>query len=288
VAGLRTRLREVVTDPGPYFSALVSLVALPVAGFVYWVLSRDVWPAATAFFVVTTIVFLTFWRRERAKHRPGKFSLVRLDDAGLPPHPVSHAQLPKGLVWLRGVPFFIFSDKERPDVALAATVRPTPQNQPQTIQVPSRFSGVSRIYLLMAVTYGVKSAHDAPPGAGWDERKVGTIKLVFMDGTSQEEVLRLGHDIREFFFGNQPWAIDALRKEGALAFQVWESTDKKHTLDMRVVDVQKGPKDLAAIQIIAQMEEGSTPLIYQDETGTRHDPAFPEILVFGVTCEKKV
>jgi hypothetical protein len=216
------------------------------------------------------------------------FQIVRFDN--LDPHltPVMHPELPKGLIWLRWVKFFIAHQQDdNGSAAKVIFVRPTSQNEASLVDIPVDIDRVSEVYLLITTGYGVKSFQGALPGDGWDEKLAGHIEFIFGDSSKQEFQLRLGHNIREFTFGNQPWAIDALRKEGSTSFQVWHSSQKECTLDMLFIKVEGQPKMLDKIRIVAQMEKGAKPIALQDNGKVIHEPAYPAIHVFAITCRTR-
>lgn len=263
----------------------------PFFGWIGQLVFGDIWAGVAICFITLAIVFGVVLLRQRSRHKEmvalkaGQgLCVIRLNELDLSLTPVSHPELPKGLVWLRWVKFFIASSQDNNLAATVASVSPTPANEGGLLDIHVGRDGVSEVYLLVTAGYGVKSAQGAPPGGGWDEKIAGHIELIFGDRSKQEFDLRLGHDIRDFSYGNQPWAIDALRNEGITSFQVWHSSRKECTLDMIVIKVRDRPKQLDKIRIVAQMEEGVGPVVHRKGAKVLHEPAYPAIQVFGVTC----
>lgn len=277
---------------GKYSSWISGFIYLILSFFFGWIVqlvSGNILAGlSTALFVLALILGIMFlWQRSRLEDlnafKAGRdFHIVCLDKIRLAP--MIHPELPKGLVWLRWVKFFIESSQDNTGtIAKVVSVRPTATNDANLVDIPIRLERVSEVYLLITADYGVKSFKGALPGDGWDEKLAGHIELIFEDRSKQEFELRLGHDIRDFYFGNQPWAIDALRKEDDTSFQVWHSSKKECTLDMIVIKVKGRPKLLDKIRLVAQMEQGAKPIAYQDGK-ILHPPAYPAIQVFGITC----
>ncbi len=266
-----------------------------VLGWIGKLVSGNAWAGISiGLFVFALFLGVTIlWQRSRIKDlialKSGQdFQIVCLDN--LDPHltTVVHPELPKGMIWLRWVKFFIAHQQDdNGSAAKVISVRPTPQNEASLVDIPVDIDRVSEVYLLITTGYGVKSFRGALPGDGWDEKLAGHIELIFGDSSKQESQLRLGHNIREFTFGNQPWAIDALREEGSTSFQVWHSSQKECTLDMLAIKVEGQPKRLDRIRIVAQMEKGAKPIAFQDSGGVIHGPAYPAIHVFAITCRTR-
>ena len=272
-------------------SGFFFLVLPPIVGWIIRLLSGNTWAAVTVGSITLTLVLVVVVWRQRSRLRDVEalkaglgLHEIRLDELELDLVPVSHPELPRGQVWLRWAKFHIASAQDGTSAAMVAVVRPTAENKAGLLDVGVGLDGVSEVYLLATVDYGVKSYRGALPGAGWDEKRVGHIELVFADGSKQEHELRLGHDIRDFSYGNQPWAIDSLRKEGATSFQVWHSSLNDFTLDLVVIEVRGKPKRLDKIRIEAQMEEGLEPVALRKGEEVLNEPAYPAIWVFGLTC----
>lgn len=267
-------------------------LALPsILGWIGQMVLGNIWAGVAVGFITLALVLgvVLLWQRSRLKEmvalKGGQgLHAIHLNELDLSLIPVSHPELPKGLVWLRWVKFFIASSQDDNLAAMVASVRPTPENRAGLLDIHVGLDRVSEVYLLVTTGYGVKSSQGALPGEGWDEKLAGHIELIFGDRSKQEFDLRLGHDIREFTYGNQPWAIDALRKEGATSFQVWHSSREECTLDMIIIKVWDRPKKLDKIRIVAQMEEGVGPVALREGEKMLHEPAYPAIQVFGVTC----
>lgn len=275
-----------------WISGLVYLVLSLILGWIGRLVSGNTWAGiSVGLFVFAFLLgMMMLWQRSRLKDL-GAFKAgqnlhsVRLDKLNLHLTPVAHPELPKGMVWLRWVKFFIASSQDENGIAAkVVSVRPSAANEANLVDIRIGLEQVSEVYLLITTEYGVKSFAGALPGDGWDEKLAGHIELIFGDRSKQEFKLRLGYDIRDFFFGNQPWAIDALRKEGSTSFQVWHSSQKEYTLDMIAIKVEGQPKTLDKIRIVAQMEKGTKPIALQKGGRVVHEPAYPVIQVFGVTC----
>jgi len=258
-----------------YIANLLFLVGVPALAWYVAVWGQDWWMGASVLLLLVTLGTLIYAIRKRLQvlawelyWSGDNLHAIRLDEQGLQMDIVEHPELPKGHTWLRW----------------AAFVRPTPANKPDVIDIRTDPRPVTSVYLLVATGYGVKSSEGMPAGAGWDEKLIGSATLIFADGSHQSVDLRLGHNIREFTYGNQPWAIDALRAEGESSFQVWHSSDDKYTLDMLVIPVGGKARILESIRVLARMDEGTGPISMRAGDGRVLEPAYPIIRIFGVAC----
>lgn len=285
---------------GKYSGWISGFVYLILAYVLTWIgrfVSGNIWVGVSVslFLLVVllgvVIVRQRFLLNDFIAFKAGRgFHIIRLDELN-PDNitSVTHSELPKGMIWLRGVKFFIASAQENNEtVAKVVSVRPTAANAANLVDIHIGIDQVLEVYLLITTNYGVKSFRGAQPGDTgdrWDEKLAGHLEPIFDDGTSEPKFdLRLGHDIRDFHYGNQPDAIDTLKKEGATSFQVWHSSQNGHTLDMIIIKINDQSKKLDRIRLVAQMEAGSKPLALTEGGNLIHEPAYPELQVFGVTC----
>lgn len=215
--------------------------------------------------------------RERDQFIAGKgFKLVRLDNN----QPFTLTQLgrldgaPFGRVWLGSVPFEILAENGGMQVL---QVDPGPSNILKTLEIRVGIDQVKSVFFLINTSYGLKSAQDTRPGEGWDEKVVGRLRFEFQDGSAQEQELRLGHHLRDYNVGNQPWAVDRLRSDQAR--EVWLAPDQRIALDLLRVDMARS-KFLHRIIVSAQLEVEQPRPVRLDGQPI----SFPVIRIFGVTC----
>jgi hypothetical protein len=230
--------------------------------------------------IAALIIFLRREReqvRERERFIAGKgFRAVRLDTM----QPFTLTQLghtdgaPFGQVWLGSVPFEILAESGGVRVL---QVDPGPDNILKTLEIRVGIDQVKSVFFLINTSYGLKSAQGARPGEGWDEKVVGRLQFEFRDRSSQEQELRLGHHLRDYNVGNQPWAVDQLRNDQAR--EVWLAPDQGVALDLLRVDIAK-PKFLHRIIVSAQLEVEQPRQVALDGQPI----SFPVIRIFGVTC----
>jgi hypothetical protein len=168
---------------------------------------------------------------------------------------LQHSELPSGWILLGGIPFEITPGPQ--GFPLVALIEPTLANEPVGLTISQEAERACQIHLLITASYAIKLILGYGPGEGWDGKVCGKILVDFEDGTSQEQKLTLGYHLRDWDFGNQPWAVDALRSEQAQ--QVWHSSDNQCTLDLLSVLVKDGPKTVTSARLVAQMERGLAP-----------------------------
>jgi hypothetical protein len=145
---------------GKYSGWISGFVYLILAYVLTWIgrlVSGNIWVG------VSVSLFVILRQRTRLKDliafKAGKgFHVIRLDELNLPQTSVAHPELPKGMIWLRGVKFFIASSQENNEsVAKVVSVRPTAANEANLVDIHIGIDQVLEVYLLITTNYGVKS-----------------------------------------------------------------------------------------------------------------------------------
>jgi hypothetical protein len=193
---------------------------------------------------------------------------------------LEHSELPGGWILLGEVPFEIASVHE--GIQLVALTQPTLANEPASLVITQKVEEVLQVHLLITASYALKLIMGYGLGEGWDGRVCGRIVIDYEDGTTQVQDLKLGYHLRDWNFGNKPWAVDALRSEQAR--QVWHSSDNQCTLDLLSVPVKHGPKTVTSVRLVAQMEEGLLPAALW-EKGQVIAESYPRIRLHAITFE---
>jgi hypothetical protein len=196
---------------------------------------------------------------------------------------LQHSELPSGWILLGGVPFEIMSGPE--GFPLVALIEPTLANEPISLTISQEVERVRQIHLLITASYAIKLILGYEPGEGWDGKVCGKILIDYEDGTSQEQELRLGYHIRDWDYGNRPWAVDALRSEQAR--QVWHSSDNQCTLDLLSVPMKNGPKTVTSVRLVAQMEQGLAPATLRTREKVIAQ-GYPRIRLHALTFETDI
>jgi hypothetical protein len=190
--------------------------------------------------------------------------------------------VPKGWVNLGGVGFQLQPTEDRRAVGLA--VRPSPQNQPETISVPVGLANVGSVFMLITTGWGLKRIEGLSDG--WEGEQVGMVRLCFEDGGQQEQQLVLGDNIRDWAIGNTEWAVTETTAPNTVP--VWVSPGGDAALDLLHIDIDGGPKTLERIEIVAQMVslKGQTLLPAELREGDKliAPPSFAIIQVSGIAC----
>lgn len=266
---------------GSFVVAVIGLIAA---------LAGQGWLAVLAFTILLLAIgFLAFTvHRNRKDLREQQrflaeqgFITFPLGEQKIELQPLSVMGSPNGFTNLGGVPFVITAQDHG---ALMALVAPTPKNEARVLDLNTKCAKVASVFILISTDYGVKSWAGAKPGEGWDEKVIGRITLMFSDGTTQEQGLRLGHHLRDTCVGNQPWAVDQIRSDRTR--QVWLSSDEKFALDMLRIDVDDRAKELQNIRVLAKLEVAIVPQVSMKATsdGQVTEPRLPGIKILGVTC----
>lgn len=190
--------------------------------------------------------------------------------------------VPKGWVNLGGVQFQLQPTEDGRAVGLA--VRPSPQNEPETISVPVGLANVSSVFMLITTGWGLKRIEGLSDG--WEGEQVGVVRLCFEDGSQQEQQLVLGDNIRDWAIGTVEWAV--IETIAPNTIPVWVSPTGGAALDLLRIDVDSGPKTLERIEIVAHMMslKGQTlrPVALREGDKQIAPPSFAIIQVSGITC----
>lgn len=257
-------------------SFLLALIALLIGRS--WTVALLLFALGLA--IAALIIFLRRERaliRERERFITGKgFQPVRLDNnQSFALTRLGHiVGAPFGRVRLGCVPFEILDHDGGIQIM---EVRPGPNNTLNTVEIRVEVGQVKSVFFLINANYGLKSWVGAQPGEGWDEKVVGRLQLEFRDGSRQEQVLRLGHHLRDTHVGNQPWAVDQVRREQTR--EVWLAPDQHIALDLLRIDIPN-PKFLRRILVSAQLEVDQP-----RQVALNGQPInFPIIRIYGVTC----
>jgi len=196
---------------------------------------------------------------------------------------LQHSELPSGWILLGGIPFEIRPGPQK--FPLVALIEPTLKNESVSFTISQKVERVCQLHLLITASYAIKLILGYESGEGWDGKICGKILADFEDGTSQEQELRLGYHLRDWDFGNRPWAVDALRS--GQARQVWHSSDNLCTLDLLSVFVKDGPKTVTSVRLVVQMEQGLAPAILRTREKVIAQ-GYPKIRLHALTFETDV
>jgi hypothetical protein len=181
---------------------------------------------------------------------------------------------PVGVYVIDHVPFFLQPVGDATGKWLghhAVDVHPTEDNTQSDVEVPANVQDVTTVHLLLSAGNGWVSQDNVQ----YMGRRIGCIVLIFADKSEQIVNLVLGQNIREWAFGNSTNLVREI--EYGQTKPAWVSYDNTHRIDIMSIPVEKGPKDLKTLRIVARFEsehlEKPLPL--------------PAIIVSAITCERK-
>jgi hypothetical protein len=149
-------------------------------------------------------------------------------------------------------------------------VRPPHANTNDAKEIrPAEVKNVEAIYVLL--TAG--DTHRTFSGRRFEEKEIGKLIVSFYNRPHpQVSPLRLGLEIREWVSGETRPGYDVVAKASE-AEEVWQSPDRRHTIDMVCLKIEDGPQDVQNLVVV-----GECPWLRGN-----YDGPIPTIRISGVT-----
>lgn len=188
-----------------------------------------------------------------------------------PPKTYGRPYCPIGIFPVYGIPFRLvpeFNQSTRNFEHAIIDVSPEIKtNLASVVSIPASISGLEKVHFLISAGHGRASYQ----GIQFLGKTIGYIELRFSDDSVQKEVLILGRNIREWAYGSEHEVVRDI--DYSLAQPAWLSHDRYCLLDMLTLLVDKSPKELTSIHVVAEFEEINPGVMK------------PAVRVSAITCE---
>jgi hypothetical protein len=175
---------------------------------------------------------------------------------------------PTGLIIVYQTPFRLVPIYENKKLVghRVIDIMPGSNNVATVERVPADVKNVSKVHLLL-------SAGNAWISHGVHKKRIGYLELGFTDGSKQRERLILGEHIREWSFGDRTEEkVNDI--DDSITKPAWVSHGNTHRIDAMAISVDGGPKDLAMVRIVAELEKHLEKAVPP-----------PSIIISAITCE---
>lgn len=129
---------------------------------------------------------------------------------------------------------------------------PRPDGLPNRNRIECDVQNVTRVYVLWTASNGWKSYKNVQ----FENRRIGSLELIFADGPLMRLPAILGQNIREWIYHNaslQGQDVVSVLSDASVS-QFWHSLEDLHTLDMLKIDIQDPPRHLRAIELVGEFE----------------------------------
>ncbi len=205
---------------------------------------------------------------------PTQFKIVRFPDE-IPPKYFNYPFVPTGNLILYQVPFFLLpvTDSRSSLVGHAVIdLQPSTFNDPGSKRLDVSVDNAKCVHILISAGHGWRM-HE---GIQFLYRRIGYLRFIFEDGLEQRTDLVLGKHLREWAFGNSTNLVTEI--DLSWSKPAWLSHDSTKRFDLLTIPIANHPKDLSAIEIIAEFEEG-----HPDK-----QVKTPSIIISAITVERSI
>jgi hypothetical protein len=205
---------------------------------------------------------------------PTQFKIVRFPDE-TPPNYFKYPYVPTGKLIIYQIPFFLLPVTDSDKAALGHAVidlQPGILNEPSSKNIEVSVNAAKNIHLLISAGHGLRMDGTIE----FLYKRIGYLRLIFKDGVEQRTDLILGKHLREWAFGNSTNLVTEL--DLSWSKPAWLSHDSTKRFDLLTIPISKYPKNLMAIEIIAEFEEEHANKPFKT----------PSIIVSAMTVERAV
>ena len=206
--------------------------------------------------------------------KPTQFKIIRFPDQ-IPSDYYKYPYVPTGKLILYEIPFFLLPVTDANQAALGHAVidlQPGTLNEPSSKKLETSVDGAKAIHVLISAGHGLRMDGTIQ----FLYKRIGYMRFVFRDGTEQRTDLVLGKHLREWAFGNSTNLVTEL--DLFWSKPAWLSHDSTKRFDLLTIPISNQPKDLKAIEVVAEFEEGHPDKPYKS----------PSIIVSAITVERLV
>jgi hypothetical protein len=205
---------------------------------------------------------------------PTQFKVIRFPDE-IPPNYFKHPYVPTGVFINYQIPFFLLPVTDINKAALGHAVidiQPSLLNEPKSKRLEASVDTAKNVHILISAGHGLRMDGTIQ----FLFKRIGYLRFVFKDGSEQRTDLVLGKHLREWAFGNSTNLVTEL--DLSWSKPAWLSHDSTKRFDLLTIPIANQPKDLRAIEIIAEFEEGHPDKPFMT----------PSIIVSAITVERVV
>jgi hypothetical protein len=165
-------------------------------------------------------------------------------------HPYGYPVAPVGR-WLLGkekIPFILLEHRSGQGHRVVEVKPQHARDQVAKDIKPAEVRNSTSLYVLL-------SAGDTSRtrvGIRFEGKEIGRLVIQFYDDSAPQIIpLRLGIELREWVSGESRTGFNVVAKASS-AEEVWQSLDRRHTLDMIKVDISDGPKDILNVFVVGE------------------------------------